>query len=71
MAIRLDILKVNGSKESPVSGWTVVLNLVTLPVSVLPQLFPGTKGFLLVSIMNTLYRISLTYPGAQHRLLLL
>lgn len=71
VAIRLDIVKVNGGKASPVSSWIVALNLLTLPASVLPQLLLGVTGFLLVSILVTLHRVSLTCPGAQYRLLLL
>jgi hypothetical protein len=68
---RLDVIKVNGGATSPVSDWIVALNLLTLPASALPQLLPGVTGFLLVSILVTLHRISLTCLGAQYRLLLL
>jgi hypothetical protein len=71
VAIRLDILKASGGSVNMVSPWIIPLNLLVLPASVLPQLSPDITGFLLVSILVALHRISLTCPGAQHRLLLL
>ncbi len=69
VAIRLDIVKVNGGQASPFPSWIIALNLLTLPASVLPQLSPDITGFLLVSILVT-HRVSLTCVGAQYRLFL-
>jgi hypothetical protein len=69
--VRLDIARLNGGKASSVTSWSFALNLLTLPASSLPRLLPGITGFLLVSILAPFYRISLTCPGAQYRLLLL